>query len=101
MKPGQVTRVVVSDEDIANGRRENERSCAVALAVKRATGATWAIVQLWDSRVLFGLDAGGGTGWVTSARLPPRMVEWADNFDDGHPVGPTTIQLTHDTAWIL
>jgi hypothetical protein len=86
-------RLMITAEDIACGVRESYESCPVALALKRQTGATWARVEPERAHASYGLDMGGGCGWIAEMRLPPRMVEWVDDFDDGRDVKPTYLTV--------
>lgn len=80
--------VKVTKQDIEGGERESTNHCPIARAISKRQGVLGANVDVAEQRV----------NWWTAknefrARLPPRMAGWADDFDDGRPVKPTSFLL--------
>jgi hypothetical protein len=99
---GNTLRIEVTAEDIKNGIPEGGDTCPVALAVKRTTNATSVWVEPSIALVCYSLGMGGGCGFNAQFRLPKRMVEWIDAFDDGRPVEPTYMTVVlRDVSYLL
>ncbi|HWQ90906.1 MAG TPA: hypothetical protein VN673_04490, partial [Clostridia bacterium] len=82
-------KVIVTRDDIDNGRRRDPNDCAVARALRRAgvahSGVTGMLVFLDMDRQR------------TSLLLPGRVQEWIVDFDWGAAVDPIEFDLTIPT----
>lgn len=76
--------VIVTQEDIANGKRRAATGCPLALAIERATGRH---ASVGPQRV--------SIGWHKSLFLPPTAYNFRQDFDNGVPVQPFTFDLDY------
>ena len=90
--------VEVTEEDIAEGLVRSSQHCPIARAVSRISGVDGdvsvgsSIVAIWQY-----MQPEGSLGPVrrrTLFVLPEKAQEFIDQFDDGKPVAPMTIELT-------
>lgn len=84
--------VRVTKRDIEQGQRETTDDCPVARAIAKREGVLGANVDVAMQYV----------NWWTAenefrARLPKRICEWADDFDDGRAMPGATFLLVPKT----
>ena len=74
----------VTDTDIVEGVRKDCETCPVALALSRAGGSAAVVAQ--DIEVVI-------DGVRRNFGIPPELVNFILDFDDGRPVEPITCTL--------
>ena len=74
-------RIRVTSDDIDAGQRRNCTACAVALALRRATGLRWAVGMNERGVATARLDP---LAWPARWHdLPPAVTEFVHRFDAG------------------
>lgn len=76
-------KVQITEEDIRDGLRYSPRGCAVARAMRRATGREVNIAGEWYA-------IGGGP---VDRRLPERIFRFVRHFDAGDHVEPCEFEV--------
>lgn len=82
-------KIVVTQEDIAHGKRACMFDCAVALALKRA-GVKFIKLSYNEIITKVGPD---GLEVLESIPLPPEATQFIVDFDDQTPVSPFEFEL--------
>lgn len=90
--------VRVTRKDIKNGQKGSQAACAVARAVRRATGFRMTRVTSENVAVITRgedkMPRSDGANVRYSAKLPIRAQNFVRNFDDGVKVKPFTFKVT-------
>lgn len=77
-------RIEVTQEDIENGKPYSAWSCAIAVAIRRATRREIVWVKLGENTIAL---------YRREIPLPHSVKEWAERFDEGRSVEPFTFDL--------
>lgn len=81
-------KIVVTQDDIDNGRRESPTHCPIALAARRQFPHRYVLATADHLLV----------GGLTYYWLPPVAVSFVDDFDEGYPVQPISFEVTDDVC---
>lgn len=92
VKPGSVTRISVTEDDIAQGKRGSCEACPIALAAGRAVPGAEASVGGSHLDIYL-------AGRILTAPLPEAAATFVRRFDDSAiPVGPLEFEITWEDA---